>query len=333
MLPLALLGRDLAIAAMVALNVVAAAAVAYWLVDPVARRYGWSRWFTLGVAGCAFAAFGPVRDTVSFGQINLVLVALVWADLRFLIGRGSRFGGVGIGLAAAIKLTPALFICYLLLSRRRPAALTATATAAGATVLGGIVAAEPSRVFWTSALWQTNRVGSASYVSNQSLMGLVARLNPAHPNQLLWVTATGAVLCAWAYRARRAGRAGDDWAGFALTAVAACLVSPVTWVHHLVWLIPALVLTADRAIGESGRRRWIAVGGVATAYLVLASGVVWLWATGSAAAGVSGFVGSNVDIWLCLALLLWMPVTADPHEQRRSPTVVPLASRPPRRAR
>jgi uncharacterized membrane protein len=72
---------------------------------------------------------------------------------------------------------------------------------------------------------------------------------------------------------------------FALTGAAACLVSPVTWVHHLVWLLPALVLARS-----------------VVAYLVLCSSVVWLWRFD--ASGVSGFLGSNAYMWLTLWLLI-----------------------------
>ncbi|HKT05773.1 MAG TPA: glycosyltransferase family 87 protein, partial [Rugosimonospora sp.] len=79
MLPMALVSRSVAIAAVLVLNVAAAGAIGYWLVDPIARRHGWSRLFTWAVAGCLLAAYGPVRDTFSFGQVNLMLLAVVLA--------------------------------------------------------------------------------------------------------------------------------------------------------------------------------------------------------------------------------------------------------------
>ena len=80
--------------------------VIYWLVDPVARREGWIRWYALALAICFAIAFEPLRETFLFGQVNMYLVVLVAADLLLLVSRGSRFAGVRIGLATAIKLTP-----------------------------------------------------------------------------------------------------------------------------------------------------------------------------------------------------------------------------------
>jgi alpha-1,2-mannosyltransferase len=307
MLPMALLGWYPTIAANLVLTALASAFVLYLLVDPVARRAGWSRWFAFALAACLFAMLNPVRDTVSFGQINLVLVALVYADL-WLLERGHRLAGVGCGLAAAIKLTPAVFIGYLLVTRRWRAAAVATGSALAATLVTATVAPGASMTYFTEALWDTGRVGVLSYISNQSLLGLVSRWQPPGPDRLVWLILVGVVLVVWARRAGQAVRSGDERAGFALTGLVGCLVSPVTWVHHLVWLVPALVVLAESALAwppahaVSRRRLRAAVG----AYLLLVSSVVWLWSTG--ASGVLGFVGANSYVLLTLALLIWLPV-------------------------
>lgn len=320
MLPLAFLSCRAAIAATVALSVLAAAAVLYLLIDPIAIRRGWNRWFAFAVAGCLFAAYGPVRDTVSFGQVNLVLLAVVLADQRLLVSRGHWFAGIGIGLAAAIKLTPAIFICYLLLRRKLRAAAVATTTTIAVTLLAVVLAPDPSRVFWTHALWDTGRVGSLSYVSNQSLMGLVARLDPVRPDELIWVAGVAFVLSVWAYRVWRADASGDGAAAFALTCITAVLVSPVTWVHHLVWLIPPLVVLVDTGLrGQVPRhRRAVLLLSAGVAYAVLSSSVVWLWSIGpdrpTHPSGVSGFLGSNAFVWIGLALLCLLPRKSPPRE-------------------
>jgi alpha-1,2-mannosyltransferase len=298
MVPMELVSWHTAVALSIVLGAAASVLLLYWLVDPVVLRRGWPRWYALGLAGVLFAALEPVRDTFSFGQVNLLLMALVYADLR-LLSRGSRLAGLGIGLATAIKLTPALFIGYLLVARRYRAAAVAAGTTAGATLLAALAMPDASRVFWTEALWDTGRVGSLGYVSNQSLRGLVARLYPTGGG-LFWVLLAAVVLVIWGYRVRQAG---DDATGFALTGVVACLVSPVTWVHHLVWLIPALVLLAD-----AGRGRLAAA---AVIFVLLASGPVWLWSPYPH--GIDGFVGGNAYVWVSLALLFAVPsAAADP---------------------
>ncbi|GFJ88031.1 membrane protein [Phytohabitans rumicis] len=286
--PLALLDWHPAIALSLVVNASAGAALVYLLVDPVARRNGWPRGFAFAVAACAVAVFEPVRDTFSFGQVNLVLLALVVADTRLL--RTTRWYGVGIGVATAIKLTPGIFVLYLLVTGQRRAAAVATGTAAAATFVALAVAPDASRTFWTEALWDTDRIGNLAYVSNQSLQGVLARLDPAAPSRLAWLLVVAAVLAVWGYRVRRV----DPVTGAALTGVVGCLVSPITWVHHLVWVLPALVLLFDRH-----RRRW-----AVTAYVLLCSSVVWLWWDGRAP---GAFLGANAYVWICVALLLALP--------------------------
>ncbi|MFF3055733.1 glycosyltransferase 87 family protein [Streptomyces sp. NPDC057909] len=281
MLPMLLVGRTGAVVGCVLLSVAASVLL---LRGPL-RELPLGRGGSV-VTACLFVMLEPVRDTFSLGQVNLLLMALVYADG----GRG-RFAGVGIGLAAAFKLTPGIFIGYLLLTGRRRAAAVATGTAVAATVVGVLAAPSASWVFWTRALWDTHRVGALDYVSNQSLQGALARMGAARP---VWVSAVLVVLVLWAYRVRRATAVGDDEAGMALTGLAACLVSPVTWVHHLVWAVPAIALLA-----RTGRR---AVA--AALYVVLCSSVVWLWRDDPS--GVDGFLGGSTYVWICLGLLaLW----------------------------
>ncbi|MFJ4922954.1 glycosyltransferase 87 family protein [Streptomyces sp. NPDC088725] len=310
MLPMALVAWPVAVGVSIALSAASAALLLHWLAGPVIRRERWCRWFAFVVAGCLFALFEPVRDTFSFGQVNLLLVALVFADARLLATGRGRYAGIGIGLAAAVKLTPALFIGYLLITGRRRQAALATGTAAAATLLAALVDPGASRTFWTAALWDTDRVGSLAYVSNQSLQGVLARLQPDGGGHLLWPACVLLVLAVWAYRARTAARDGDDAAGFALTALAACLVSPVTWVHHLVWAIPALVRLTDTALQRARRGHRDLLVVCAVLYVILCSSMVWLWREDST--GVGAFLGSNAYVWITLGLLLALPVNRRP---------------------
>ncbi|MFF4728080.1 glycosyltransferase 87 family protein [Streptomyces mirabilis] len=293
MLPMSLIGLRTAIAVSVVLNLAALAVVVWILVGPALRRYGW---YGYALAACLLTLLEPVRDTFSFGQVNLLLLALVLSDAWLLsTGRGRR-AGVGIGLAAAIKLTPALFIGLLLLGRRWRAAGVATAVAAAATGLAAWAAPDASRFYWSEALWDTNRIGRLAYVSNQSLQGVLARLAaPGEPSRAVWAATALLFLCVWAWRTSWA-LADEDWtAAFALTGLAACLLSPITWVHHLVWLLPSFAVLLHR------HRARVA----AALYAVLCSSVVWLWFDDSS--GLDGFLGSNTYTWITLGLLLWLP--------------------------
>jgi alpha-1,2-mannosyltransferase len=193
---------------------------------------------------------------------------------------------VGIGLAAAVKLTPGIFLIYLLLSRRWRAAIVAAATTFAATALAAVVAPDATRTYFTELMWDTSRIGSLDYVSNQSLLGLVSR--HAGGSRVLWLCLVLLVLFIWGYRVRRT----DVQTGFALTGVVACLVSPITWVHHLVWLAPGLVLLARK---ESTRRLAI------WCYLLLVSCLVWIWSLNYHAP--LGFLGANAYVFVSIAML------------------------------
>lgn len=309
MLPLAVTPWPAAVAIMLLLNTAAAVLIVRGTAGPVTGARGWTPWYAIGLAVCAYALLEPVRDTVSFGQVNLLLLALVLADTRPAArgGRAARWAGAGIGIAAAVKLTPAVFIGWLILTRRRRAAANAVAVALAATAVAAWAAPGASRVYWTDALWRTDRVGSLSYVSNQSWQGVLARLaEPHEPDRLLWLLGAAALTAVWAVRVRRAHAAGNHAAGVALTGVLACLVSPVTWVHHLVWLTPALgVLAAAALRAPAGApRRRLAVWAVALPVL-LSSSLVWLWSADPSGAG--GFLGGNLYVWISLGLLCALP--------------------------
>ncbi|WP_262287415.1 glycosyltransferase family 87 protein [Micromonospora sp. MA102] len=308
MLPMAYLPWWAAITVSVAATVVVSAVVIWWLLDPVARRAGWTRWFALAVALCLAAAYEPMRETVNFGQVNMLLLFLVAVDLLRLLPARSRWAGVGIGLATAIKLTPGIFIVYLLVTGRWRAALTAIGAAAAATLVAAALFPDASREFWTEALWNTDRVGELAFVSNQSLRGVVARLHPEHPSTVAWLALVLATLVVWGWRSRAAVAAGDEATGLALTGATMCLVSPVTWVHHLVWLLPGLILLVDNGMAAPARslRRRLLLAATLVGYAFLTSRIVWAWEKDFT--GVDGFLGSNTYVWISLALLLALPI-------------------------
>lgn len=305
MLPMAFVSWPVA----VIIGSAATIAVTVWflrtLLAPMIAQRGWTPWFVLAVALCLVAVYEPMRETFLFGQVNMLLVGLVAGDLFLLVARRSRFAGVGIGLATAIKLTPGIFIVYLLITKRWREALTAGATAAAATLLAAAVAPDASREFWTSAIWQTERVGALSFISNQSLQGVLARLDPVHPSTVLWLLSVLGVLAVWFVRCRRAAARGDEVLGLALTGLVSVLISPVAWIHHLVWAIPAFVLLVERA--RPGRLIFAGFG-----FLVLCSRGVWRYE--KEFSGLEGFLFSNAYVWVSLALLFLTP-----SDDRRSP--------------
>jgi alpha-1,2-mannosyltransferase len=301
-------------------------AIVWWLVAPVAARHGRSVPAAVVVAVPLAYVLDPVRETLGLGQVNIYLAALVLMDLAAL-RRGSRWAGVGIGLAAAVKLTPGLFIPFLLITGRRRAAGTAVATFAGAAA--GAFALDPatSVQFWTRTVFQTSRVGPTGAVANQSVLGLLTRVaGPDRPASLVWPV-LAAVLVVGLGRARQAHRRGDDLVAFTLTGLTAALVSPISWTHHLVWIVPAVVVLVDVSAGTPTARARVRPGvtsAVAAAaaialFLVFSLSVVWYFSTHA------GFVprhdpatllGADAYVLVLLGLVALLPA-------RRLPAPVP----------
>jgi alpha-1,2-mannosyltransferase len=220
---------------------------------------------------------------------------------------------VGIGLAAAVKLTPAIFIVYLLLSRRYRAAAVATGTAAAATLIAFAFRPGDSWHYWTSVVWDSGRVGHTYFVPNQSLLGALSRITFPHPAPgLVWVVLAVAALGFGLWRAARAARAGDEVTGLTLTGVTGALVSPVSWQHHLYWFIPALVVLVDVAATRGARHRWWYAGFAALLWCTVTFSVIawydWRIVPKSI---MYRPIGQMIDDWhvlLMLALLAALPI-------------------------
>ncbi|MFJ6199526.1 glycosyltransferase 87 family protein [Micromonospora sp. NPDC092111] len=268
MLPMARLPVETAGWTNAAGSIAALAVVLAALLRPIVDRLGWPLWFTVGIATPMAVAIEPVRETLGYGQVNLLLFALIMADLVGLRWRSRRgthgrstdgpflrllysgsWAGMGIGLATAVKLTPALFIGYLLITRQWRVAATAVGTTIGVTLGSFALVGTESRAYFGGVLWQTERVGAADMTPNQSLAGLLARLyDSIETPGLLWLAFSVLVLALGLSRAANARADGDELTAFTLVGLTANVISPISWTHHLVWVIPAIIVLADAAV-------------------------------------------------------------------------------------
>jgi alpha-1,2-mannosyltransferase len=200
----------------------------------------------------------PVRATLSFGQVNIALMALVAVDCLHPEPRWPR--GALVGLAAAVKLTPMAFIAFFLIRGDRRAARTAALSFAAVTGAGLIVDWHDSVRYWTGVVFSTSRPGSPAFVSNQSISGVLARsgLDPhTQGGSAAWLALSAAVVVIAVVGMRRAIAGGEPAWALSVNALAALLISPISWTHHWVWAAPALMCLA-----VTGRRHsWR--GGVA----------------------------------------------------------------------
>ena len=222
-----------------------------------ARLVMWSV-VLLGPAG----QLDPVRLTLYFGQVNLVLCFALLADLTTTL----EFGGVRlprgvlVGIAAAVKLVPLVFVPYLFVTRQVRAGWTALVTFAACSLLATALDPSTSWSYWTKYATDAARVGNPWYISNQSLQGTLDRLAHRSLSSAV-VDALGAVvLVAGIAVARWAWRDSSPFLGVVVCATTGMIVSPITWEHHLVWAVPALVWLAVAADRPAGGPVWAAAG-------------------------------------------------------------------------
>jgi alpha-1,2-mannosyltransferase len=190
----------------------------------------------------------PIRLSLQLGQINLLILAVVVADL--LGPRRRRWAGIGIGLVAGIKLVPALFIVYLLLIGRRRAALVAAATFVATVGAGFAVLPRDSAYFWLRHGFDDVGRISSDPVANTSLHGLFVRLD--WPGSAATAAALGVAVVALAI-AVLAWRRGHRVLGLAIVGMASAAASPFSWSHHWVWFAPLVVHLGHRALVVGSR--------------------------------------------------------------------------------
>ena len=216
----------------------------------------------------------PVLITVGFGQVNLFVTFLVMWDLlsERRLGKRQLPLGVATGLAAAVKLTPLLFVPYLLLTRRWRGAVTCVITFSACELVTFAVSPASSRAYWTKAIFRPGRAGDLSIVDNQNLWSVLDRfahgvLPGAVMLPLLVVTAAAGL-----WLAAEAHRRSSPLLGVLICAATCLMVSPISWVHHMVWVVPAilwLALAADRP-------RWGRPLAAVTAVLFWSAPVWWV---------------------------------------------------------
>jgi alpha-1,2-mannosyltransferase len=260
----------------------------------------------LALVALAGMALEPFVRSMLLGQVNLYLMAAVVIDC--LLIRSSHRGWL-VGLAAGIKVVPGVFVLYFMLQRDWRSVLRAAGGFIVTVAIGAVLAPQDSLRYWTGGLFGISHWGPVAVVDgkNQSLIGQLARIS--HNPSPLMVTALVVSVSGLALgiaAARRQLRIGDDVAALTAVAIAGLLASPLSWTHHWVWAVPAIMVLVSR-------RQWVtawllalvfAVGSArgvtlqpsqeslsllqqmaSATYVMAGTGLLVMWAVGSARGG------------------------------------------------
>lgn len=218
---------------------------------------------TLWAVGGGVALLGtwmwPVASTLEFGQVNILLMLLVVADL--LLPRTPWPRGTLIGLAAALKLTPAVFGLYFLVHRQWREAATSLVSGLGFSAVAWVVLPTDSRQYWTETVSDPTRIGGLAYSANQSWRGMVARFTGDPVQTRVWLILAVVTVVAVAVVMARQLAVGAVTAAVCTNALLGLLASPVSWAHHWVWVVPMAVV-AVASWWWGGRRGGLVLGAV-----------------------------------------------------------------------
>lgn len=223
-------------------------------------------WGRVGMTLITFSAvvwFEPVAWTLIWGQVNIVLLALVLMDLSFPDTRWWK--GIGIGIAAGFKLTPAIFVVYLVITRRFRAAAVAVGAFLATVAFGQLMMPRASREYWTNLGEISGRVNgelSVGTLNNQSVKGMLTRLiDNESVVSGIWLLLCAALVVVGLLAAAKASLAGRELLGVVIVGALTLLVSPIAWSHHWVWVVPAFILLIHTAYRRATRLWWTAVVG------------------------------------------------------------------------
>jgi alpha-1,2-mannosyltransferase len=263
----------------------------------------------------------PVRETLSYGQINLILCALVLYDV---LGPKTRMGrGIWLGLAAGIKLTPLVFLGLLLVTRQWKALAHASAAFVGTVLIGFLITPRTAYEYWTHLISDTSRIGGLAYSGNQSWNGFLARLTgDLDGGGHVWQAVVLVTVVAGLWLSRSLWHRGEQLAAVSTTALIGLLCSPVSWSHHWVWAIPLGVslLTAT----QIGRRYPLPTALTWTALFMLAP--IWWPPRGNNQEFDWNFLQvllGNSYLWLSIAAAVLLAIGRRP-EKVPTATVIQL---------
>jgi alpha-1,2-mannosyltransferase len=267
MVPLAIVPWPVAVSVWTWVSVLCLAAI-WWVSLPARLRTGrMGVWLLVGLTAGSLI-LEPVWQTLQFGQINLLLTAMILLDLVAAPQR--RWRGALVGVAAGLKLTPLLFVAFLVVTGQWRALRNALLGLVISVGIGFAVVPNQSWDYWTQVVRDAERVGGLAFTANQSVLGFLTRLGgDAAYVRPLWFVISAPLALAGLWMARRMWFRDERLLAVSVCALAALFASPVSWSHHWVWAIPLGVCLVQRTRGAVA----VAVGVVW--FGVFALGPIW----------------------------------------------------------
>ena len=184
----------------------------------------------------------PARSGVDYGQIEFILMFVVVADL---LAVPSRYRGILVGISAAVKLTPLVFILFLAVGGDKKSVLRATASFFACTGLSWFFWPRLSNIYWFHDLSHPTRIGSITYAGNQSWYAIMHRPPfPAAGSVSAWLLLSIATVAVSGFVAWRCLNLGERAPGMVAVGLGGLMISPISWTHHWIWvvLIPPMIL-------------------------------------------------------------------------------------------
>ena len=182
----------------------------------------------------------PVWLSLRLGQINGFLALAVLADV--LVVR-RRWAGALVGICGAIKLTPMYAALYFVAAKRWRALAISVGAFAAATLVAWAWMPTDSKRYWTVELFATERVGDLGSSFNNSTRRLIEQIPiSASMQTVLWLVAALALTGVALWRARIALDRSNPLAAITIVMCAGLAVAPISWSHHVYFLLPAVLL-------------------------------------------------------------------------------------------
>jgi len=204
------------------------------------RTLPWSRWPVWGIVTLGVLALEPVWQSLGLGQISLVILAVLLIDLT-LIARRHPVGGIGIGLATAMQPMFGLFVIFLVITRRWQASTIAAITLLLSLVLSLLAFPEATGAYLADQFFSPGSTVQLSDLGNQALSGVMARLYESGSAPAITWLGFALFAAAWGMaHARDAHLRGNRLAAATIVGLTGLVVSPVSWWHQFVWIIPAM---------------------------------------------------------------------------------------------